>query len=65
MTKEEAQKLQPFDVCVAIKPQGWGERREWKNYDVLVKRVTDDGVFVLERIQSTAVLYKFEDLEKQ
>jgi hypothetical protein len=48
-------KYEPFDVVV-YKPTG--ERG-------LVKRVTEDGAFVLFRIQSTAQLCKFEDLEKE
>ena len=53
--QKEMDKYEPFDVVV-YKPTG--ERG-------LVKRVTEDGVFVLFRIQSTAQLYKFEDLEKE
>lgn len=45
--------FKPFDVVI-YKPTG----------EVgLVKSVTDKGVFVLFRIQSTASLCKFEDLE--
>jgi len=62
MTKEEAMKLQPFDVVVARVPARCGGMT---NRDLLVKRVTENGVFCLERIQSTAVLYKFEDIEYQ
>lgn len=58
MTKEEAQKLKPFDVVVT-------KDAKEKRQDVLVKRVTDNGVFCLERIQSTAVLFKFDQIEKQ
>ena len=53
--QKEMDKYEPFDVVV-YKPTG--ERG-------LVKRVTEDGVFVLFRIQSTAQLCKFEDLEKE
>lgn len=49
----EMDKYEPFDVVI-YKPTG--ERG-------LVKRVTEDGVFVLFRIQSTAQLCKFEDIE--
>jgi len=52
---EEMNKYEPFDVVV-YKPTGESG---------LVKRVTEDGVFVLFRIQSTAQLCKFEDLEKE
>lgn len=45
--------LEPFDIVI-YKPTG--ERG-------LVKKVTENGVFVLFRIQSTAQLCKFEDLE--
>lgn len=45
--------FEPFDIVI-YKPTG--ERG-------LVKKVTEDGVFVLFRIQSTAQLCKFEDLE--
>jgi len=58
MTKEEAQKLQPFDVVVYRTNKG-------ACCDVLVKRVTEDGVFCIDRIQSTAALYRFEDLKFQ
>jgi hypothetical protein len=51
--REEMNKFEPFDIVI-YKPTG--ERG-------LVKRVTEDGVFVLFRIQSTAQLCKFEDLE--
>ena len=54
MTKEEAKELKPFDI-VLYKPE---------NKEGIVKRVTDHGVFVLFRIQSTAELCRFEDLEK-
>ena len=47
------EKYNPFDV-VLYKPTG---------EEGIVKRVTEDGVFVLFRIQSTANLCKFEDLE--
>lgn len=43
----------PFDVVI-YKPTG--ERG-------LVKSVTDHGVFVLFRIQSTAALCRYEDIE--
>lgn len=49
----EMDKYEPFDVVI-YKPTG--ERG-------LVKRVTENGVFVLFRIQSTAQLCKFEDIE--
>jgi len=58
MTKEEAQKLQPFDVVVSDLPYD-------PDKDLLVKRVVEDGVFCLERIQSTAVKYKFNQIKKQ
>lgn len=58
MTKEEASKLQPFDVVIY-------KDKDKGNVDVLVKSVSDNGVFILPRIQSTAQLTKFEDLEKQ
>lgn len=45
--------FEPFDIVI-YKPTG--ERG-------LVKKVTENGVFVLFRIQSTAQLCKFEDLE--
>lgn len=48
------QELQPFDL-VLYKPT---------NEEGLVRRVTENGVFVLFRIQSTAQLCKFEDIEK-
>jgi hypothetical protein len=56
MTKEDAMKLQPFDVVVSNI-----ENEQAK--DLLVKRVTNNGVFCLERIQSTAVLYKFNQIQ--
>lgn len=49
MTKEEAQKLEPFDVVVS-------NLDHEPNKDLLVKRVTENGVFCLERIQSTSVM---------
>ena len=58
MTKEEASKLQPFDVVIY-------KDKDKGNVDVLVKSVSDNGVFTLPRIQSTTQLTKFEDLEKQ
>lgn len=58
MTKEEAEKLQPFDVVVS-------NIANENARDLLVKRVTDNGVFCLERIQSTAILYKFNQIKKQ
>lgn len=58
MTKEEAQKLQPFDVVVSDIPYE-------NSKDLLVKKVTDIGVYCLERIQSTAVLYKYNQIKKQ
>lgn len=54
MSKEDAMKLEPFDMVV-YKPT---------NEDALVKRVTDRGVFCIFRIQSTAQLCNFEDLEE-
>jgi hypothetical protein len=57
MTKDEGLKLKPFDIVIYTDFKG-------QNYDVLVKSVTENGVFCLERIQSTAVLFKFEDLNK-
>ena len=53
---DEVNKLEPWDV-ITIK----GGHNE-PNKDVLVKRVSDIGVFVLERVQSTAVLVSFEDI---
>jgi len=58
MTKEEAQKLEPFDVVVS-------NLSYEANKDLLVKRVAEHGVFCLERIQSTAVLYKFDQIKEQ
>ena len=52
----EVAKLEPWDV-ITIK----GGHNE-PNKDVLVKRVSDSGVFVLERVQATAVLVSFEDI---
>lgn len=53
MTKEEAIKsLSPFDI-VLYTPT---------NEEALVKRVAENGVFCLFRIQSTAQLCRFEDL---
>lgn len=49
----ERKEFYPFDIVI-YKPTG--ERG-------LVKSVTENGVFVLFRIQSTANLCKFEDLE--
>jgi hypothetical protein len=46
--------FKPFDV-VLYKP---------KNEEGIVKSITENGVFVLFRIQSTAALCKPEDLEK-
>ena len=63
MTKEQAQELKPWDVVVARGHQYTLTTAQ--NEDVLVKRVTENGVFCLPRIQSTAVLYKFEDLKFQ
>ena len=60
MTKEEVQTLKPWDVVVATNYAGYSYF-----VNVLVKEVTENGVFCLPRIQSTAVLYKFEDLEFQ
>jgi hypothetical protein len=53
MTLKEALKLNPFDV-ITYKPT---------NEQCLVKSVSSNGVFCLFRIQSTAELCKFEDLE--
>lgn len=53
MTKEDAQKLDPWDMVVYTPT----------NEDALVKRVTETGVFCVFRIQSTAQLCRFEDLE--
>lgn len=58
MTKEEALQLEPFDVVVYTDLNG-------KSIDVLVKRVTEDGVFILPRIQSIANLVDFKDINKQ
>ena len=68
MTKEEAMTLQPFDVVVSIEKNYttlYGSKPGNIMKDVLVKSVTDNGVFCLPRIQSTAVLYKFEQIERQ
>lgn len=46
---------EPFDVVIYKPTRERG----------LVKRVTENGVFVLFRIQSTAQLCKFEDIEKE
>ncbi len=61
MTKDEAQKLQPFDVVVSDIEYGVNTPQK----DLLVKKVTENGVFCLERVQSTAVLYKFDQIKKQ
>lgn len=53
MTAEEAKQLEPWDV-VLYTPT---------NEDALVKRVTDCGVFLVFRIQSTAQLCRFEDIQ--
>lgn len=53
MTKEQAQELQLFDLVVYLPT----------NEDALVKRVTENGVFCIFRIQSTAQLVRFEDIE--
>lgn len=53
MNKEVFKDYQPFDVVV-YKPSG--ERG-------LVKSTNDIGAFVLFRIQSTAALCKYEDIE--
>ena len=58
MTQEESIKLKPFDVVVSSI-----ENEPTK--DLLVKRVTPNGVFCLERIQSTAVLYRFNQIKRQ
>lgn len=55
MTKEKAQKLNPFDVIVVKSPSGSLE-------DALVKRVAENGVFCLLRIQSTATLIPFDQI---
>ena len=57
MTKEEAQKLEPFDVVVS-------DLSYEQDKDLLIKRVAEHGVYCLERIQSTAVLYKFNQIKK-
>jgi len=62
MTKEQAQTLKPWDVVVF---KDKGNKPSYRDTDVLVKRVVENGVFCLPRIQSTAVLYRFEDLEFQ
>lgn len=54
MTAEEAKQLEPWDV-VLYTPT---------NEDALVKRVTDSGVFLVFRIQSTAQLCRFEDIQR-
>lgn len=54
MTAEEAKQLEPWDV-VLYTPT---------NEDALVKRVTDSGVFLVFRIQFTAQLCKFEDIQQ-
>jgi hypothetical protein len=56
MTKEEAKKIKPFDIVVYTNHDG-------KRIDVLVKRVSEIGVFGLDKIQSTACLYYFKDIE--
>ena len=53
MTAEEAKQLEPWDV-VLYTPT---------NEDALVKRVTDSGIFLVFRIQSTAQLCRFEDIQ--
>ena len=53
MTAEEAKQLEPWDV-VLYTPT---------NEDALVKCVTDSGVFLVFRIQSTAQLCRFEDIK--
>lgn len=53
MTAEEAKQLEPWDV-VLYTPT---------NEDALVKCVTDYGVFLVFRIQSTAQLCRFEDIQ--
>jgi hypothetical protein len=53
MNKEESKFLEPFDVVI-YKPT---------EEQCLVKQVADNGVFCLFRIQSTAELCKFEDIE--
>lgn len=53
MTAEEAKQLEPWDV-VLYTPT---------NEDALVKCVTDSGVFLVFRIQSTAQLCRFEDIQ--
>jgi hypothetical protein len=67
MTKEEAMILQPFDVVVEkiIVRDLTTNEKQIVAIDLLVKKVTDNGVFCLPRIQSTAVLYKFEQIERQ
>jgi hypothetical protein len=53
MTKDACQLLEPFDVVI-YKPTG---------EQCLVKSISENGVFCLFRIQSTAQLCKFEDLK--
>lgn len=53
MNKEIKKDYQPFDVVV-YKPTGESG---------LVKSTNDIGAFVLFRIQSTAALCKYEDIE--
>lgn len=53
MTAKEAKQLEPWDV-VLYTPT---------NEDALVKYVTDSGVFLVFRIQSTAQLCRFEDIQ--
>lgn len=53
MTAKEAKQLEPWDV-VLYTPT---------NEDALVKCVTDCGVFLVFRIQSTAQLCRFEDIQ--
>ncbi|MDR0231596.1 MAG: hypothetical protein LBI82_05695 [Dysgonamonadaceae bacterium] len=57
MKKEDAMKLKPFDMVIYM------DKSSGKRIDVLVKRVADNGVFGFDKIQSTAALFRFEDLE--
>ena len=53
MTAEEAKQLEPWDVVLYTHT----------NEDALVKCVTDCGVLLLLRIQSTAQLCRFEVIQ--
>lgn len=54
MTAEEAKQFEPWDVVLCTPT----------NEDALVKRVTDSDIFLVFRIQSTAQLCRFEDIQK-